>query len=403
MPRRWIMHVDMDAFFASIEQRDHPQWRGRPVIVGGLSGRGVVATASYEARAYGVHSAMPMSRARALCPEGIYVKPRFALYKSVSDEIHRIMLHYAVEIEPISLDEAFMDITGMGAQYPTLGAIGRAIKAEIKEKTGLVASAGIAPNKFLAKMASDMDKPDGLTIIPYGKEAAILAPLPIRRLWGVGAATERRLQLAGFHTIGDVQRAAPGTVEAAVGNQAALLRQLACGIDDRPVRAEREIKSIGAEETYETDLTDEAAIRRRIAIHSDVVAARLRKHGLAARTVSLKVRFASFRTVMRSTSFEEGTDLQEDIEAAALSLLSRIPRDEPVRLTGVTCSNLAPALESPSLFPDRKAALRRAARAVDAIQARYGKDAIRKGFYMEEEAARPLKSGPDAGKMKKNT
>ena len=378
------MHVDMDAFFASIEQREHPEWKGKPVIVGGLSGRGVVSTASYEARRYGVHSAMPMSRARALCPEGIFVKPHFELYKKTSDEIHQIMLHYAAAIEPISLDEAFMDITGMGKQYPTLGAIGRAIKAEIFEKTRLVASAGIAPNKFLAKMASDMDKPDGLTIIPYGREKDILAPLPIRRLWGVGAATERRLTEAGFRTIGDIQRAAPGAVEMAVGSQAALLRALADGIDDRPVRPVREVKSIGDEETYEHDLTDTAEIRRRIAIHSDVVARRLRKKHLAARTVSLKVRFSSFLTVMRSLSFEEATNLQEDIEKAALRLLERIPRTEAVRLTGVTCSNLSPEIDSPSLFPDRRTALRKAARAVDAIQEKYGETAIRKGFYLEE-------------------
>lgn len=378
------MHVDMDAFFASIEQREHPEWKGKPVIVGGLSGRGVVSTASYEARRYGVHSAMPMSRARALCPEGIFVKPHFELYKKTSDEIHQIMLHYAAAIEPISLDEAFMDITGMGKQYPTLGAIGRAIKAEIFEKTRLVASTGIAPNKFLAKMASDMDKPDGLTIIPYGREKEILAPLPIRRLWGVGAATERRLTEAGFRTIGDIQRAAPGAVEMAVGSQAALLRALADGIDDRPVRPVREVKSIGDEETYEHDLTDTAEIRRRIAIHSDVVARRLRKKHLAARTVSLKVRFSSFLTVMRSLSFEEATNLQEDIEEAALRLLERIPRTEAVRLTGVTCSNLSPEIDSPSLFPDRRTALRKAARAVDAIQERYGETAIRKGFYLEE-------------------
>lgn len=382
--RRWIMHVDMDAFFASIEQREHPEWKGKPVIVGGLSGRGVVSTASYEARRYGVHSAMPMSRARALCPDGIFVKPHFELYKKTSDEIHQIMLHYAAAIEPISLDEAFMDITGMGKQYPTLGAIGRAIKAEIFEKTRLVASAGIAPNKFLAKMASDMDKPDGLTIIPYGREKEILAPLPIRRLWGVGAATERRLTEAGFRTIGDIQRAAPGAVEMAVGSQAALLRALADGIDDRPVRPVREVKSIGDEETYEHDLTDTAEIRRRIAIHSDVVARRLRKKHLAARTVSLKVRFSSFLTVMRSLSFEEATNLQEDIEEAALRLLERIPRTEAVRLTGVTCSNLSPEIDSPSLFPDRRTALRKAARAVDAIQEKYGETAIRKGFYLEE-------------------
>lgn len=184
--KRWIMHVDMDAFFASVEQRDHPELKGTPVIVGGLSKRGVVATASYEARKFGVHSAMPISKARELCPNGNFVVPRFDAYKEASDKVHEIMLHYADTYEPISLDEAFLDISGMGSHYPTLGAIGRAIKKEIKEKTELIASVGIAPNKFLAKMASDMKKPDGLCIIPYGKEKGILRPLPVRRLWGVG-------------------------------------------------------------------------------------------------------------------------------------------------------------------------------------------------------------------------
>ena len=173
--RRWIMHVDMDAFYASVEQRDHPEWRGKPVIVGGRSRRGVVATASYEARAFGVHSAMPAVKARELCPDAIFTAPRFEVYKTVSAEIHEIMLHYAVEIEPLSLDEAFMDISGLCGKYETLGAVGRAIKAEIKEKTGLVASAGIAPNKFLSKLASDLDKPDGLRM---GKKRKSLRPFP---------------------------------------------------------------------------------------------------------------------------------------------------------------------------------------------------------------------------------
>lgn len=382
--RRWIMHVDMDAFFASVEQREHPAWRGQPVIVGGLSARGVVATASYEARAYGVHSAMPITRAKALCPAGIFVQPRFELYQSISEEIHGIMLHYATAIEPISLDEAFMDITGMGAQYKTLGAIGRSIKAEIREKTGLVASAGIAPNKFLAKMASDMKKPDGLCIIPYGKEAEILAPLPIRRLWGVGEVTEQKLLAAGFQTIGDIQWARPGLLEQAVGNQAATLRELSFGIDSRPVVAHRDVKSIGDEKTHESDLTDMADIRRALAIHSDIVAYRLRKKHLVARTVSLKIRFGSFQTVMRSLSFETGTNLAEDIEDAALTLLGRISILEGVRLTGVTASNLSEELDMPSLFPDKRTALRKAAKAMDEIQERFGKEAIKKGFYFEK-------------------
>ena len=199
--KRWIMHVDMDAFFASVEQRDHPEWRGKPVIVGGMAKRGVVATASYEARAFGVRSAMPAAKAHELCPDGVFVSPRMDVYKSESAKIHEIMLHYAPAIEPISLDEAFMDISGLRNHYPSVDAVGRAIKEEIREKTGLIASAGIAPNKFLAKMASDMGKPNGLFIIPYGKEIEVLAPLPIRKLWGVGHVTEKKFIEMGLSLI----------------------------------------------------------------------------------------------------------------------------------------------------------------------------------------------------------
>lgn len=383
--RRWIMHVDMDAFFASVEQREHPEWRGRPVIVGGLSSRGVVSTASYEARAFGVHSAMPITRARTLCPQGIFAKPHFELYKSISEEIHGIMLHYAPAIEPISLDEAFMDISGMGIHFRTVGDVGRAIKREILEQTGLVASAGIAPNKFLAKMASDMDKPDGLCVIPYGREAEILAPLPIRRLWGVGRVTEEKLLALGYRTIGDIQRADTELLARAVGNQAGVLHALSLGIDDRPIVASRQVKSVGDEMTHEKDLRDMASIRRKLAVHSDIVARRLRKKKLAARTVSVKLRFSSFRTVMRSVSFEEATNLAEDIEAAALGLLAKISINEGVRLTGVTASNIAPEVETMSLFEDKRTALAKVARAMDEIQEKYGDTALRKGFYMEEE------------------
>lgn len=323
--RRWIMHVDMDAFFASVEQRDHPEMKGKPVIVGGKSRRGVVATASYEARKYGVHSAMPVSKARELCPFGIFVEPRFQVYKETSDRIHEIMLHYAAAYEPISLDEAFLDISAMGSQYPTLGAIGRAIKKEILEKTELVASVGIAPNKFLAKMASDMDKPDGLFIIPYGKEKEILRPLPVRRLWGVGKVTEGKLIKAGFRTIGNIQDASVEELAAILGNQGGLLKRLAFGVDDRPVEAQREIKSIGDESTYETDISDPAVIEREIAIHSDIVAQRLRKQGLTARTVTLKIRFASFRTVTRAISFDEGTSCRKKSTAVPWTSLVKSP------------------------------------------------------------------------------
>ena len=381
--RRWIMHVDMDAFFASVEQRDFPHLRGKPVIVGGKSRRGVVATASYEARRFGVHSAMPITKARELCPHGVFVVPRFDAYREASEEIHEIMLHYADAYEPISLDEAFLDISGMGSQYPTLGAIGRSIKKEIREKVHLVASVGIGPNKFLAKMASDMEKPDGLTIIPYGKEKEILAPLPVRRLWGVGEVTEKKLLAAGYRTIGDIQEAAPGRLKDLLGNQGAFLKQLAFGIDTRPIEAERQVKSIGDESTYDEDLTDKKQIEKEIAMHSDIVARRLRKHDLFARTISLKIRFASFKTVIRSLSLEEGTNLQEDINRAALALLSRIPLYEGIRLIGVTASNLGPPISMGSLFSEESEKRARAAKAMDEIQAKFGKKALQKGFWID--------------------
>lgn len=382
--RRWIMHVDMDAFFASVEQRDDPALQGKPVIVGGKSRRSVVATASYEARAFGVHSAMPLSQAKRLCPHGCFVAPRFEAYREASDAIHQVMLHYADAYEPISLDEAFLDISGMGNQYPTLGAIGRAIKEEIRSAVHLTASVGIAPNKFLAKMASDMKKPDGLCIIPYGREREVLAPLPVRRLWGVGEVTEKKLLAAGFRTIADIQEAPLEKLSALLGNQGTLLKDLSFGIDDRPVVSSRQVKSIGDESTYEYDLTDRQKIDREIAIHSDIVAQRLRRHDLAARTISLKIRFASFKTIMRSLSLEEGTNLQETIDSTCQTLLSRIPLTEGIRLIGVTASNLGAPLSIPSLFSDEEDKRARAAKAMDSIQQKYGKKALQKGFWLEE-------------------
>lgn len=382
--RRWIMHVDMDAFFASVEQRDDPALQGKPVIVCGKSRRSVVATASYEARAFGVHSAMPLSQAKRLCPHGCFVAPRFEAYREASDAIHQVMLHYADAYEPISLDEAFLDISGMGSQYPTLGSIGRAIKEEIRSAVHLTASVGIAPNKFLAKMASDMNKPDGLCIIPYGREQEVLSPLPVRRLWGVGSVTEKKLLAAGFRTIADIQEAAPEKLSALLGNQGPLLKALSLGIDERPIISSRQVKSIGDESTYEYDLTDRRAIDREIAIHSDIVAQRLRRHDLAARTISLKIRFASFKTIMRSLSLEEGTNLQETIDSACQTLLSRIPLTEGIRLIGVTASNLGAPLSIPSLFSDKEEKRARAARAMDSIQQKYGRKALRKGFWLEK-------------------
>ena len=233
-------------------------------------------------------------------------------------------------------------------------------------------------------MASDMNKPDGLCIIPYGREREVLAPLPVRRLWGVGSVTEKKLLAAGFRTIADIQEAAPEKLSALLGNQGPLLKALSLGIDERPIISSRQVKSIGDESTYEYDLTDRRAIDREIAIHSDIVAQRLRRHDLAARTISLKIRFASFKTIMRSLSLEEGTNLQETIDSACQTLLSRIPLAEGIRLIGVTASNLGAPLSIPSLFSDKEEKRARAARAMDSIQEKYGRKALRKGFWLEK-------------------
>ncbi len=370
----------MDAFFASVEQREHPNWRGQPVIVGGMGARGVVATASYEARAFGVHSAMPMVRARCLCPNGIFTPGRFTLYRDISEEIHGIMLHYADAIEPISLDEAFMDISAMHGQFATLNEIGRAIKKEIYQTTGLVASAGIAPNKFLAKMASDMEKPDGLCIIPYGREKEILAPLPVRRLWGVGGVMEKRLLAKGFQNISDIQRAGEERMKMLFGGRiGAELYALSCGIDRRPIIAVREVKSIGEEETYEKDVTNLSEIKKRLSRHADIVAARLRKKKLSARTVTIKIRFSDFTTVSRSATREIATNISQDIEEAAFMLLKKISIRQGIRLTGIICSALTEEMEVSSLFPDAREKFGKAERAMDGIKEKFGEGVIRKG------------------------
>ena len=294
MGTRWIMHVDMDAFYASVEQRDNPALRGQPVIVGGLSERGVVATASYEARRYGVHSAMSMRQARRLCPDGVFLPVRMAYYRRISHQIRVILSRYSPYIEPLALDEAFLDVSGMELHYPEIITIGEAVKADILRITGLVASAGIAPNKFLAKLASDLEKPDGLVWIPYGKEQEILAPLPVSRLWGVGKVTETALRKAGFETIGDIARAGQDALRPVVGKQAHRLYELACGRDNRQLDVSRRPQSVGNEHTYLHDLIRPEEIDEQFRLLANEVAWRLRQNGLMGRTITIKVRYASF-------------------------------------------------------------------------------------------------------------
>ncbi len=327
--RRWIMHVDMDAFFASIEQLDHPEYKGHPVIVGGLSSRGVVATCSYEARKFGVHSAMPISRAKKLCPDGIYVYPRMDRYKEVSHQIFSIMKEFTPYIEPLSIDEAFLEVSGMSTMYSGPKALGRAIKDRVYEKTGLIISAGLAPNKFLAKLASDLDKPDGLVVIPYGREKDILAPLPIKRIWGVGPHTEKRLKAGGFHLMRHIQ-ALPDerSLIPIVGNQARRIWELANGIDERPVETDRKIQSIGAEETYEEDLVDGSAIELEFRYFANRLSKRLRKRNLLGHTVSIKVRYDDFTTVSRQKRLDTPSDHEHVFFETALLLWNKLMQDK---------------------------------------------------------------------------
>ena len=326
--RRWIMHVDMDAFYASVEQLDHPEYKGHPVIVGGLSSRGVVATASYEARKFGVHSAMPISRAKKLCPHGIYVYPNMARYKEISHIIHKVMEEFTPIIEPLSLDEAFLDVTSITHKFTGPKALGRTIKNRVFEETGLIISAGLAPNKFLAKLASDLDKPDGLVVIPYGKECESLANLPIKRIWGVGPSTERRLKDGGFALIKDVQ-ALPDEKPLVpyVGNQARRIWELARGIDERPVEPDRQIQSVGNEETYESDVEDPAAIDLELHYFANRVAKRLRKYGLMGHTVSIKVRYNDFKTVSRQKRLDSSTNQERVIYDTSVLLWNKLMRE----------------------------------------------------------------------------
>ena len=323
------MHVDMDAFFASIEQLDHPEYKGHPVIVGGLSSRGVVATCSYEARKFGVHSAMPISRAKKLCPDGIYVYPRMDRYKEVSHQIFSIMKEFTPHIEPLSIDEAFLEVSGMSTMYSGPKALGRAIKDRVFEETGLIISAGLAPNKFLAKLASDLDKPDGLVVIPYGREKEILAPLPIKRIWGVGPRTEKILKTGGFHLMRHIQ-ALPDerSLIPIVGNQARRIWELANGIDERPVETDRKIQSIGAEETYEEDLVDGSAIELEFRYFANRLSKRLRKRNLLGHTVSIKVRYDDFTTVSRQKRLDTPSDHEHVFFETALLLWNKLMQDK---------------------------------------------------------------------------
>jgi DNA polymerase-4 len=337
---RRIIHVDMDAFYASVEQRDNPTLRGKPLAVGGQPNqRGVVAAASYEARAFGVHSAMSMAQAVRLCPSLTIVRPNFARYKAASQQVFAIFREVTPLVEPLSLDEAYLDVTENAWQEPLATPVARRLKERILAETGLTASAGVAPNKFLAKIASGWKKPDGLTVISPERVEPFLQKLPVDALWGVGPVTAKKLRARGIERLVDVRTVEPVLLRETVGSLADWLRQLANGVDDRPVVPNRETKSSGSETTYPQDLTDLSQIREEVADMAAGVVSWLARKSVLARTVTIKVRYSDFTTITRSHSAPPTRD-SDALVGRALQLLDKTEAGQrPVRLLGVSVHN----------------------------------------------------------------
>lgn len=342
---RKIVHVDMDAFYASVEQRDEPAIRGRPVAVGGSGPRSVVAAASYEARAFGVHSALPMARAQRLCPELIVVPPRFSVYREVSQQVRDIFFRYTDLVEPLALDEAYLDVTSPKIGPPSATLVARAIRGAIKEETDLTASAGVANGKFLAKVASGLNKPDGLTVITPEQAEAFLADLAIEKFFGIGPRTAEKMRALGITTGAELKAAGAQKLVREFGKLGAFFHDMANGRDDRPVVPDRERKSIGSETTFDEDLTDRGRLDEVLAALCEDVTLHLTRSSLVARTVTVKFRFADFRTVTRSRTLGVGEvrDTPTLLSLArALTFDSQRPQ-LPIRLLGVTVSHLVAA------------------------------------------------------------
>lgn len=376
--QRWIIHVDMDAFFAAVEQRDHPEYRGKPVIVGGLGQRGVVSTASYEARRFGVHSAMPMVTARRLCPQGIFLACDHRNYSRVSRQIMAILEEYSPLLEQISVDEAFLDVTGMELLYASPVDIAREIKRRIAAELSLTVSAGVAPNKFLAKMASDLQKPDGLVVVEPGREGEFLRELPVGKLWGIGEVTAEALRSRGIVTIGQLARLQEAQLKSLFGRNAATVHRLALGIDDRAVEPEREAKSVGAEETFEQDLRDMEDLRTVLLALAERVGSRLRQDRCAGRTVTLKLRYGNFQTLTRRRTLETPTQIDSTLYQTAVSLLEQQQGIAGgLRLLGITVSQLEPEkpVES-SLFGNPEEKGRQLSGAVDNMRRKFGANVL---------------------------
>ncbi|MBA3373962.1 MAG: DNA polymerase IV [Euzebyaceae bacterium] len=386
-PAEPILHIDMDAFYASVEVLADPSLAGRPVLVGGQGGRGVVASASYEARAMGVGSAMPMARALRLCPDAVVVSPDFGRYQQVSAQLNEIFLSVTPLVEPLSLDEAFLDVGGSVRLFGSPAALGAALRRRIADELGLPASVGVAPNKFLAKLCSTKAKPDGLLHLPAADVADFLRPLGVRDLWGVGEQTAARLERFGVRTVGEVADLPPATLARLVGQVSAKqLGHLARGADDRPVVPLEAAKGMSAEETFDRDVDDPAVLRRELLRLAEKVARRLRRGQVAARTITLKLRYANFVTITRSKTLAVPTDQATELhhEVSAMLDALRLQRVR-VRLVGLGTANLVPQSASRQLGlldDDRWALLDSAA---DDARSRFGEAAVTRGALLDDD------------------
>ncbi|MGD2125958.1 MAG: DNA polymerase IV [Desulfobacteraceae bacterium] len=382
---RVILHLDMDAFYASVEQMDNPELRGRPVIVGGTSNRGVVSAASYEARKFGIHSAMPIFQAKKRCPKAVFRPVRMGRYKEVSEQVMAILESYSPLIEQVSIDEAYMDISGLDRLYGSHEAIARKLKQGIKQTTSLSCSIGIAPNKVLAKIASDMHKPDGLTIIAHSDVDPFIARLPIKQVPGVGKKTAQRLRNLGVITLGDIRRITEHTLSEKIGKFGSRLLALCKGIDDSPVVPYREAKSISSEETLRADTSDMELLKQELLAQAEIVGRRLRNKGLKGGTVTVKLKRSDFTLITRSLTLEASTHSTNTLYERGLQLLEEFDLSGKFRLIGIGVSNLVSAHEAPkqlSLFDkgdSRAKSWGDVEKAVDVIRDRFGRDAIKRG------------------------
>jgi DNA polymerase IV len=374
---RTILHVDLDAFFAAVEQRDHPEWRGKPLVVGigGANDRGVVSAASYEARAFGVHSAMPIRTAKRLCPDCLFVPVRGSAYQAASREVMAILRRFTPLVEPISIDEAFLDVTGSQRLFGDGESIARQIKATIHEELSLTASVGVAATKLVAKIASDLRKPDGLVVVEPGREAGFLAPLPISRLWGVGPSTATALRDFSVVTIGDLAALDRAALVRRFGKHGASLVDRAHGVDADPVDDPDSAKSVSHEHTFDEDTSDAEVLERTLLAMAEGVSGRLRHAGLKARTVTVKVRDSGFNTITRQRSLAEPTDLTEPIWRTALELARPEMRGKRIRLLGIGTSGFGER-EQLGLFEPGDDRRRRVVEAADEVRERFGTRAI---------------------------